>query len=529
MNPASAISPAAFAAASDREAAERRLAIVGLTAIVVIGAVIRLVNITAVGLNSDEAVYSGQAAALAGDVGYQQFFAIFRAHPLLVQFLLSMLYQFGVNDVAGRVLSVGFGIAAIGLTYALGSLLFSRRVALLGAAVLAILPYHVAVSRQMLLDGPEMTLWLLAMYFLARYAASGVARWLYAAAFTAGLTILAKETAVLIVIVGVAFALMTPMVRLGLRRLVVAAGAFLIAVSPYPASIALSGASDSARQFLLWQVLRQPNHSGTFYFEVLATAVGPVVLVLVALGLFAAIRIGGWEDRLLLAWVFVPLAFFEAWPVKGYQYLLPIAPALAILAARTLEAPWSTWFARRFARVGLEGQQLVGARALALILVPVLLVGSLVPGAMATTAATGAQGSLAGTGGLPGGREAGLWIRSHVPAGATFMTIGPTMSNLIQFYGQRHSHGLSVSPNPQRRNPAYDPILNPDRSIQTLQIHYVAFDVWSAERSPFFSATLRRYIAKYHGRLVYEQHADTRGDDGAIHDQVVIQIYELRP
>jgi len=518
-----------FAPALDREAAERRLALLGITVIVAIGAVIRLLNISTVGLNSDEAVYSGQAAALSGDVGYQQFFAIFRAHPLLVQFLLSVLYQFGVNDVAGRLLSVGFGVAAIALTYMMGTLLFSRRVALLAAAALALLPYHVAVSRQMLLDGPEMTLWLLATYFIARYAAFGSPRWLYAAAFTAGLTVLAKETAVLIIVVGVAFALMTPVVRLGFRRLLVAAVAFLIAVSPYPASILLSGASDTARQFLLWQILRQPNHTGTFYFEVLLSAVGPIVLALAVLGLIASIRTGGWQDRLLLAWVFVPIAFFEAWPVKGYQYLLPIAPALVLLAARTLEAPWTVWLGDRIRRWGLDAKQLLGAGAFASILVPVLLLVSLVPTTLGTIANTSAQGSLAGTGGLPGGREAGLWVREHVPSGATFMTIGPTMSNIIQFYGHRHSLALSVSPNPQRRNPAYDPILNPDRSIQTLQIHYAVFDVWSAARSTFFSSTLRRYVAKYNGQLIYEQRATTRDAAGNSREEVVIQIYQLRP
>jgi type IV secretory pathway TrbD component len=529
MSAMSTTATSTLASALDREAAERRLAIIGVAAIAVIGAGIRLWNINSVGLNSDEAVYSGQAAALAGDAGLQQFFAIFRAHPLLVQFMLSILYQFGVNDVAGRILSVGFGVAAIGLTYALGTLLFSRRVALLAAAALAVLPYHVAVSRQILLDGPEMTMWLLATYFLARYAASGLPRWLYAAAFAAGLTVLAKETAVLVVVVGIAFGLMTPAVRLGAQRLGIAAAAFLLALSPYPASILLSVAGDTARQFLLWQILRQPNHTGTFYFEVLGSAIGPVLLVLAALGVIAAVRTGGWQDRLLLAWVFVPLAFFETWPVKGYQYLLPIAPALALLAARTLDAPWTTWFGDRFRRLGLHPQHMLGARALASILVPALLLLSLAPTTIATVMTTSAQGSLAGTGGLPGGREAGLWIRDNVPPGATFMTIGPTMSNIIKFYGQRKSYGLSVSPNPLRRNPAYDPILNPDRSLQTLQIHYAAFDVWSASRSPFFSATLRRYITKYKGRLVYEQHAVTRDLDGTVQDQVVIQIYQLRP
>jgi 4-amino-4-deoxy-L-arabinose transferase-like glycosyltransferase len=518
-----------FVSALDREAAERRLALLTIGVIVAIGAVIRLVNINSVGLNSDEAVYSGQAAALSGDVGYQQFFAIFRAHPLLVQFMLSVLFQFGVNDVAGRLLSVGFGVAAIALTYQLGTLLFSRRVGLVAAAALALLPYHVAVSRQMLLDGPEMTLWLLATYFLARYAASASPRWMYASAFTAGLTVLAKETAVLFIVVGIAFALMTPTVRLGARRLVVAAGAFLLAVSPYPASILLSGASDTARSFLLWQVLRQPNHTGTFYFEVLVAACGPILLILAVLGVIASIRIGGWQDRLLLAWVFVPIAFFEAWPVKGYQYLLPVAPALAILAARTLEAPWHEWLSGWLRRRRIDAKQLVGAGAFASLLVPVLVLGSLAPTTLATVATTSAQGSLAGTGGLPGGREAGLWIRDHVPPGATFMTIGPTMSNIIQFYGHRHSLALSVSPNPQRRNPAYDPILNPDRAIQTLEIHYAVFDVWSASRSPFFTATLRRYIAKYDGKLIYEQRAVTRDANGDAGEQVVIQLYQLSP
>ena len=517
-----------YVADVDRVAAERRLALLGLVVLLAVGAAIRLVNINSIGLNSDEAVYSGQAAALSGDVGYQQFFAIFRAHPLLVQFLLAVLYQFGVNDVAGRLLSVAFGVTAIAVTYMLGSVLFSRRAGIIAAAIITFVPYHVMVSRQMLLDGPEMTLWLIATYFMAKYVVTDNARWFYATAFTAGLTVLAKETAVLLVVVIVAFVLMTPAVRLGLRRIVIAAGAFLLAVSPYPAAIVLSGASDTARQFLLWQILRQPNHTATFYVETLLTAVGPIILVVAILGVIASVRIGHWQDRLLVAWLFVPIAFFEIWPVKGFQYLLPIAPGIALAVARAFEAPWTDWLADQTRRFGLT-DRIAGARAFAALVIPIVLVMSLAPTTTAAVLNTSARGSLAGTGGLPGGREAGQWIRENVPIGATFMTIGPTMSNIIQFYGHRHSLALSVSPNPQRRNPAYDPILNPDRSIQTLEIHYAAFDIWSAERSPFFANTLRRYLTKYNGRLVYEQHATVRHADGSTGEDVVIQLYELAP
>ena len=41
------------------------------------------------------------------------------------------------------------------------------------------------------------------------------------------------------------------------------------------------------------------------------------------------------------------------------------------------------------------------------------------------------------------------------------MTIGPSMANLVQFYGRRQAYGLSVSPNPLNRNPSYEPLAEP--------------------------------------------------------------------
>ena len=501
--------------------------VLGLTLLV--AAVVRVWDLGAVGFNSDEAVYSGQAASLAGDPTYTPLFAVFRAHPLLVQFTVSLVFHISRDDVAARLVSVCFGVASVGLAYLLGRELYSRRVGLIAAAILAVLPYQVAVSRQILLDGPMMTLWLLTMLLLARYAGTGRTRWLYATAFAAGLTFLAKETGVIVVVSAIAFTLVTPQVRLGFRRLIVAAAIYVFALSPYPLAILIGGGENSARSFLLWQLLRQPNHTFTFYLEVLPAAMGPLVLLAALGGALLAIRRRGWQDRLLLAWVIVPFAFFQIWPTKGYQYLLPIAPALAVLAGHAFDAPWLGQDSRlgrlveraraRFPTVS----RYAAAGFLALILVSIA-----VPTTQAVTTTT-ALGSLAGTGGLAGGREAGTWIREHVPAEATFMTIGPTLSNLIEYYGQRRSLGLSVSPNPLRRNPAYDPIGNPDRAIRELQIQYIAYDVWSAGRSPFFAAHLQHYIDKYHGRLVYEQTAPIRSADGHLSEGVVIKIYQVHP
>jgi 4-amino-4-deoxy-L-arabinose transferase-like glycosyltransferase len=250
------------------------LPVAAVGAAMILGVVFRTWGLGVVGFNSDEAVYAGQAAALAGDPEYAKFFAIFRAHPLLVQFILSIVFHFGVSDVAARAVSVAFGVAAIPLIYLLGRELFSRRVGVLAALTLAILPYHITVTRQVLLDGPETTLFLASMLLLARYVRTQRAGYLYVSAIAAGLTFLAKETAILVIPVVGAFVLMTPSVKLGWRRVAIALVSFAVAVSPYPISIFISSASGTAREFLVWQLLRRPNHTVTFYAEILPLALG---------------------------------------------------------------------------------------------------------------------------------------------------------------------------------------------------------------------------------------------------------------
>ncbi|PZR62038.1 MAG: hypothetical protein DLM71_07420 [Chloroflexi bacterium] len=500
-----------------------------VTVAVIAAAVLRAYGLGAVGFNSDEAVYAGQAAALAGNPEYAQFFAIFRAHPLLVQFLLSLVFQSGVSDTAARMVSVAFGVAAIPIIYLLGAQLFNRRVGAGAALILAILPYHISVTRQVLLDGPETTLFLLTMLLLARYVALDRVRYLYVAAFAAGLTFLAKETAILVLPVAVAFILMTPSVHLGWRRAVVALLAFVVALSPYPISIMISNASGTARQFLVWQLLRRPNHTFTFYAEILPTALGWLLLLAAIAGVVLAIRRASWQDRLLLAWIFVPLIFFQFWPVKGYQYLLPITPALIIVACRLIDVVpdrLAGWLA---ARRGMEPRRSATIGRSVAAVISVALVASIGVASLGNLGGGSATGSLAGTGGLPGGREAGTWIENHVPEGAAFMTIGPTLSNLIQFYGHRRSQGLSVSPNPLHRNPAYDPIINPDLAIRTLKLHYAAWDIWSAARSPHFDKVLMNYVKKYNGVLVYEQKAEVIDAGGKKQLETVIRIYSLQP
>jgi hypothetical protein len=136
---------------------------------------------------------------------------------------------------------------------------------------------------------------------------------------------------------------------------------------------------------------------------------------------------------------------------------------------------------------------------------------------------------LAGSGGIPGGREAGLWIREHTPEGSTFMTIGPSMANILQFYGQRQAYGISVSPNPLYRNPSYQPVRNPDLQIRLGEIQYLVWDAYSAARTNFFSDKIRDYVQKYKGRVIHVESVTVDSPGSGSISQPVIIIYQVQP
>jgi hypothetical protein len=162
------------------------------------GVFLRYWRLNAVGFNSDEAVYAGQAASIAGQSTYLPYFPIFRAHPLLFQSLLSLPYQFGVADVVGRLLAAGFGVATLVVVYHLGKLWYGRRVGIAAMALLAVMPYHVTVSRQVLLDAPMVFFATAALYALVRYCTQHGTRWLVVAGALMGLAMITKETAIVL-------------------------------------------------------------------------------------------------------------------------------------------------------------------------------------------------------------------------------------------------------------------------------------------------------------------------------------------
>src|SRR3954453_14964670 len=163
-------------------AGTRRANILRIAAITILvgglALLLRVWALGALGLNSDEAVYAGQGASLTRDPAFLPYFPVFRAHPLLFQTLQSLEYRiFGVSPLGGRLLAVAFGMATVWLTYAIGSRLYGRRVGVLAALLIGLMPYTVVVDRQILLDGPMTFFTGLALYLLIRFVQTDRTTW----------------------------------------------------------------------------------------------------------------------------------------------------------------------------------------------------------------------------------------------------------------------------------------------------------------------------------------------------------------
>ena len=472
-----------------------------------LAAVLRLFDLNRFGFNGDEAVYAGQAASLAGNPLFVSEFPVFRAHPLLIPVLLSPLYAQGTPDLRGRVVMAAFGVATVVGVYLVGKELWGHKAGIVAALLVAAMPYEVLISRQVLLDGPAVAFTVFSLWLLARWVNRGGAPWLAAAGAFLGLGILTKETMIVMAAGAVAFMLVSKRVPRPLVSVAVfGASTALVAVGGVAALVLTSHAATGG-DYIAWQLTRSSNHALDFYLTTVTPAVGWLV-ALAALGALAQRGNRNWKGLMLVCWAAAPIAFFQVYPLKGYAYLLPAAPAIGLLAARFITCiaprPWISAQRAAVAKTALS----VGIAA------------SLAFGVMAVIFPSPADAGLAGTGGLPGGRTAGKWVASHLVAGTELMTLGPTMANVIEFYSHYPAQGLSVSTDPLHRNPAYVPIPNPDLAIRDGQFSYLVWDAYSASRSPTTSARMSKLLGRYHAHVVYTGYAGGRS---------VIVIYQVHP
>jgi len=480
-----------------------------LIAIITVAVIVRFWDIGGVGFNNDEAVYAGQAANLAGYEEFSKYFSVIRAHPLLYHASVAVVYLFtGVSDVGARMVSATFGVATVVITYFAGKTLFNRKVGLLAAGILALLPYHVIVTKQAMVDVPFSFFFTLTVLFMAKYVKTNNRLWMYGLGPIAGLSFMSKEVGVLVFIAVLIYLKLYK--KLGVKKFVIIVLTFLIVISPHIMLIMSKGDSTSTgSSYLEWQFSRPPNHPPDFYFVTLFGAMG-ILAPLSFLAIYRAIKTREQSGLLLFIFLVTSFVFFQLWPTKGFHYLVPLIPSFVLLGSSFFFTDWM--------------KKVPNHKMLAIVLIPIIFLSTsqsidfLFPPEEKTY--------LAGSGGLPNAREASLWIKQNTPEDSVIMVIGPTMGNIINFYSNRDTLALSVNPNPALRNPAYTPILDPDGSIQSGEIDYLVYDVYSAKRSRYFGDEMNYYVRTHNAESVYTEY-EILGSGNNIEKKSVVIVYSV--
>ena len=327
-----------------------------------------------------------------------------------------------------------------------------------------------------------------------------------------GLTFLSKETSIVLLGGLYAFLALTPELGARLRDLAVALALMALVVAPFPLSLMLAGRTGTGESYLTWQLFRRPNHDWLFYPQTVPEVIGPLVLLAAAHGAVAA------APRGLVAGAAAPVLDRRA------GRLLPA------LARQGLPVPAPDRAGDRRARrprperaLGLAPR---ARRARHRHRGPEPADPGLDPDRGLRTRAR----RWPGRAGSRVGARPGRWIDANVPAGATLMTIGPSMANLVQLL--RPPPRVRAIGQPQPAEP--EPVVRaarqprPGAARQRDPVRRLGRLLGAAAR-PKFSRRLLRYAARYDGRVVHSELLPARGSTGLTARRPAIVVFEVRP
>jgi dolichyl-phosphate-mannose-protein mannosyltransferase len=404
--------------------------------ILVLAAWLRLAGIDRTSLFGDEAVYSGQAAALAGDAARAGSFGVFLAHPVLFQLVLGAGFAGGLPDEGGRFLTGLFGVGSVAVAWLIGRLLGGRLVGLAAALLLAVLAYQVYLSRLVMLDGPAAFAVAGSLYAFLRAARDRSPAWLAASAALLGAAILTKEVAVLVLPAVALSAALERRLRLGAHAWVLAALTFASVVAAFVVSIVAGGGVSSTMTYLAYQLSRHDQSSVLTYVRLVDPYFGWPFVALAAVGFLFAVRRGGLA-RIVAVWAVVPSLLLQAWGLRELQL-----PMLVVIQAAVLAAVGIDGLARLASRA-VPQRWVEAAVGLAIL---ALAVASVVPRTLTATSLPNGQPTQSGL------REASAWLRENAgPRDGVFVSTA-YKSSVVAYYSRRPAYGFIPA---SRRDPLY--------------------------------------------------------------------------
>lgn len=396
--------------------------VVAVTSLAVIAAVLRLWRLSAVGFRGDEAVYAGQAALLAHTHGMDRWFILAsrgNSNFFVFQWIVAQVYRiFGVSDTAARVVSASFSTLTVIAVYGIGRLLYGRRAGFLAGLILAVSGYAVGLGRLALLDSTAAFFVTAAMFCLLKWHIGGRTRWLAGFGIMTAIAMQAKVTSVLVLPIALVFVAVSGDWRHRLqRRALLALGVSLVAFAP--AAIQIVHHGGQLTRFLATSTNRVSGVSWSFYLGQLWQAEGLLMFAILVLALVWSVVRRDRRDLLPGIWLVLFVLFLQLYPLKGFNYLLPAIPPLALIAGRCSSEPVG-WLIRH-ARARLTIPAVVAAAAVTLLLCASQFT--------ALRTAIDDENSA-------GMREAAYWLRAQGAEHAGSMTLSHGSGQyVLSFYG----------------------------------------------------------------------------------------------
>jgi hypothetical protein len=506
----------AEAAVTDRRTRRRRpwaLEAAALAVIVAVGGLLRFFNLDRVGFRGDEAVYAGQAAVLAGVDELQRWFILMsrgNSNFLLFQRMVSLAYRmFGVSDVLARAVAATFSTLTIVVVFAIARSLYTRRAALIAALLLAVSSYSVVLGRLALLDSTLTFLVTAAMLCLVKWDRMSRPVWLYGFGACVALAIQAKIVGVLVLPILGGY-LLGSRRRLPWRTVGLAVGAFLVFLSPVLLDLASN--SQEFSDFLSRSSRRVSHVPWSYYPTVLLGREGIVVVLLWTAGIVLAVVRRSRADLIPGLFLLVLVGFYQLYPLKAFNYLLPSVPALCLLAARALDH--------------LPRPSLSLPRIAATAGVGAVLVAGVIP----------YQWRALHDDSYAGLAEAARWLAGNSPPDAGVMTLSHGSAQYVfSFYGRRDAYPFGrfrlatvlpggqivhALPSTEGVTPRDWVALWPPQLLEKGTVDYLVYYATSTtiddpEEDPLVNTStqqkFRELIARYGGELVHTVYVNHEG------------------
>jgi len=493
-----------------------------LAGILLVAAALRLWALGEIGLRGDEAVYTGQAAVLAGDQEAGRYFVLIsrgNSNFLLYQYFVSLAFAVAhVSDVIARVVAALFSVGTVLVTFALAKALYGRITGVLAAGFLAVSAYSVLLGRLAFLDSTVVFFFVLTLLCYVHVLRTGRTLWLYAFAGSAALAIESKLTGGLVLVICLLHLTMTGQLRrISLRRWLGAFGIFLVFLTP--ALLEIGATLGDFTYLLSGGGKRASNVPWFYYLEKVTLYEGVVIPLFWLAGLLVAIKRRNSADRLVILWIVVVASFLQIYSLKNFNYLLPLVPAFAILAGSATGraiAYVRLVSARRFRR---DAPAAIPAVITALLLI---LVGASIPLMRVVN-----NDEFAGL------REAGYWLRSHTAPTAGVMAVSNGSAQYaLSFYGHRDAFpfgrfrlatvlpgGRILASSANGKTPPKDWVEQwPPRLIERGRVSYLVYFTNEGDDPPdvpivrsAVQKQFRSLIQDYGGRLVYTYYHDHEG------------------